>query len=277
MSSQTFLCNTVTVNSPSVDKGPDTILGSKESDKIEPQKAPFDINFDEKQKEFVNALRLMDAGLLTPNGVYDLINTKSADALQSVINQVSNVKEDLPNTTCTDTVTESDVLQQLPQPSQPVPYISLYHVYSNTPPSITIIFLLFTLFMHRVYGIDFITFIIISVLVSYTWYNYGSESLKYAHLLWTPSPEQLYNHTVSALPVVQQVQSTPIENNTISKINSTNNAQYDSSKVKSELSPLTDSRVNLAKEDAHFHKRNYQILDMRTPTESKAQNFSKSA
>ena len=92
----------------------------------------------------------MDAGLLTPNGVYDLINTKSADALQSVINQVSNVKDDLPNTTCTDTVTESDVLQQLPQPQQPVPYISLYHVYSNTPPSITIIFLLCTLFMNRV-------------------------------------------------------------------------------------------------------------------------------
>ena len=110
------------------------MLGSKESDKIEPQKAPFDIDFDEKQKEFVNALRLMDAGLLTPNGVYDLINTKSADALQSVINQVSNVKEDLPNTTCTDTVTKSDVLQQLPQHQQPAPYISLYHVYSNTPP-----------------------------------------------------------------------------------------------------------------------------------------------
>ena len=43
--------------------------------------------------------------------------------------------------------------------------------------------------------------------------------------------------------------------------------------MKSELSPLTDSQVNLAKEDAHFHKRNYQILDMRTPTESKAQNI----
>ena len=87
------------------------MLGSKESDKmIEPQIAPFDIDFDEKQKEFVNALRLMEAGLLTPNGVYDLINTNSADALKSVINQVTIVKEDLPNTTCTDTVTESDVL-----------------------------------------------------------------------------------------------------------------------------------------------------------------------
>ena len=62
------------------------MLGSKESDKIEPQLASFDIDFDEKQKEFVSALRLMDAGLLTPNGAYDLINTKSADALQSVIN-----------------------------------------------------------------------------------------------------------------------------------------------------------------------------------------------
>ena len=29
----------------------------------------------------------------------------------------------------------------------------------------------------------------------------------------------------------------------------------------------------MAKEDAHFHKRNYQILDIRTPTESKAQNI----
>ena len=122
------------------------MLGSKESDKmIEPQIAPFDIDFDEKQKEFVNALRLMEAGLLTPNGVYNLINANSADVLKSVINQVTFVKEDLPNTTCANTVTESDVLQQLLQPPQPVPYISLYHVYSNTPPSITIIFLLCTL------------------------------------------------------------------------------------------------------------------------------------
>ena len=185
------MCNTVTVNSPATDKGPDTILGSKELDKIEPQLAPFDIDFDEKQKEFVNALRLLDAGLLSPNGVYDLINTNSANALKSVINQVTIVKEDLPNTACADTVTEPDVLQQLLPPLQPVPYISLHHVYSNTPPSIIIIFLLCTLFMHRVYGIDFITFIIIFVLVSYTWYNYGSEGLKYAHLLWTHSPEQL--------------------------------------------------------------------------------------
>ena len=104
---------------------------------------------------------MMDAGLLSPNGVYDLIN---ANTLKSVVNQVKLVKEDLPNTVCSDTVTEPDVLQ-LPQQ---VPYISLYDVYSNTPPSITIIFLLCTLFMHRFYGIDFITFIIISVLVSYT-------------------------------------------------------------------------------------------------------------
>ena len=161
MSSQPLVCNTVTVNSPAIDKGPDTKLGSKESDKIEPQLASFDIDFDEKQKEFINALRLMDAGLLSPNGVYDLIN---ANTLKSVVNQVKLVKEDLPNTVCSDTVTEPDVLQ-LPQQ---VPYISLYDVYSNTPPSITIIFLLCTLFMHRFYGIDFITFIIISVLVSYT-------------------------------------------------------------------------------------------------------------
>ena len=46
------------------------MMGSKESDKmIEPQIAPFDIDFDEKQKEFVNALRLLEAGILTPNGV----------------------------------------------------------------------------------------------------------------------------------------------------------------------------------------------------------------
>ena len=69
MSSQPLVCNTVTVNSPATDKGPDTILGSKELDKIEPQLAPFDIDFDEIQKEFVNALRLLDAGLLSPNGV----------------------------------------------------------------------------------------------------------------------------------------------------------------------------------------------------------------
>ena len=228
------MCNTVTVNSPATDKGSDRILGSKESDKIEPQLAPFDLNFDEKQKEFVNALRLLDAGLLSPNGVYDLI---SSDTLKSVINQVKLVKEDIHNTVCADTVAEPDVLQQAQLP-QPVPYIniSLYHVYSNTPPSITIIFLLCTLFMHRFYGIDFITFIIISVLVSYTWYTYGSEGLKYAHLLWTHSPEQLYNNTVSGPQVVHKI-DTPIESNTISKINSTNNAQYDSSKMKSELSP----------------------------------------
>ena len=70
---------------------------------------------------------------------------------------------------------------------------------------------------------------------------------------------------MSGPQVVHKV-DTPIESNTISKINSTNNKQYDSSKMKSELSPLTDSRVNLAKEDAHFHKCNYQILDMRTQT-----------
>ena len=34
LSSQTFLCNTVTINSPSIDKGRDTMLGSKESYKI---------------------------------------------------------------------------------------------------------------------------------------------------------------------------------------------------------------------------------------------------
>ena len=90
------MCNSVTVNSPATDKGPDTILGSKESDKIEPQLVPFNIDFDEKQKELVNALRLLDARLLSPNGVYDLINTNSANTLKSVINQVTIVKEDLP-------------------------------------------------------------------------------------------------------------------------------------------------------------------------------------
>ena len=41
---------------------------------------------------------------------------------------------------------------------------------------------------------------------------------------------------MSGPQVVHKV-DTPIESNTISKINSTNNAQYDSSKMKSELSP----------------------------------------
>ena len=45
------MCNSVTVNSPATDKGPDTILGSKESDKIEPQLVPFNFDYDEKQKE----------------------------------------------------------------------------------------------------------------------------------------------------------------------------------------------------------------------------------